>query len=381
MKNKIRLAAAAGAVMMLLGGCADKAASLCDSGVESFRASNYTDAVAYFTEAAQQDPENAEYLIYLGLAQAELGYYEEAKENFEKVLSADPDNRAALRGIGIIYYQQNDITLAADRFLKVINLSGGSVDGVCLDAMKYYGNCLLLQKNYEEAVEMFSAVLENGNKEKMADIYYLRGCAYIALENENDAVLDFESSLALEPDDYEIYCNMYLAFMEAGYVDRAESYLKRIINMEGTDDLLIGKIYYFLSKYDEAETYLVKAYDEKMEDAAYLLAMTYEAQGNYTEAEAFYQSYMSAHPNDANIYNQYAAYLIGRGKYENALVYIETGLELESDDAQEPLLFNQAVCYEFMGDYEQAKVLFEAYLEQFPNDKAAIKEYQFLESR
>lgn len=83
--------------------------------------------------------------------------------------------------------------------------------------------------------------------------------------------------------------------------------------------------------------------------------MTYEAMENYADADKLYQEYLGKHPNDAFIYNQYGAYLINRGKYANALVYIETGIELGDSDAMQGLMYNQAVCYEYKHDYDKAR--------------------------
>ena len=102
---------------------------------------------------------------------------------------------------------------------------------------------------------------------------------------------------------------------------------------------------------------------------------------NYADADKLYQEYLGKHPNDAFIYNQYGAYLINRGKYANALVYIETGIELGDSDAMQGLMYNQAVCYEYKHDYDKARDAFEEYLKSYPNDKAARKEYDFLMTR
>ena len=109
--------------------------------------------------------------------------------------------------------------------------------------------------------------------------------------------------------------------------------------------------------------------------------MNYEKQGKYTEADNFYVSYMNKNPDDPNIYNQYGAFLINMKNYETALSYIEKGLKKADKDSERALLYNEAICYEYMGNYDKALELFESYVGKYPEDKAAKKEYNFLKTR
>ena len=45
------------------------------------------------------------------------------------------------------------------------------------------------------------------------------------------------------------------------------------------------------------------------------------------------------------------------------------------------LKFNQIVAYEYLGDFDQASVLMKNYLQIYPDDQDAIREYEFLKSR
>ena len=124
-----------------------------------------------------------------------------------------------------------------------------------------------------------------------------------------------------------------------------------------------------------------EAYDDGESEASYYLAMNYEKHEKYTEADNFYISYMNKHPEDPNIYNQYGAFLINMKNYETALSYIEKGLEKADKDCERALLYNEAICYEYMGDYDKAYELFESYVAKYPEDKSAKKEYEFLKTR
>ena len=314
-------------------------------------------------------------------AQGELelsqGQYEEAQAFFTQVLETE-ESATAYRGLGIAYYRQAQYELAEEAFLKVDELSG-SYTAERVDALQYLATCYVKDGRYEDAVECYSRVVDRiEDKTARGNVYYMRGTCYVYLQDENNAALDYEKAISLCGEDYEMCCNMYLNFMKAGYSDRAESYLKRIIQSKDADPYLVGRVYYLLENYDQAKTSLQTAYDQGNNEAAYYLAMVYEELGDLDNAEALYQRYLSQHPNDPGIYNQYGVYLLHNEEYDKALVYLETGLELAEEGENRELLFNQAVCYEYLQDYDTAKALFEAYLTDYPTDSAAKHEYNFL---
>ena len=346
-KSFIINAAAFGMVAMMFCGCGKSSIEYCNSGMELIESNDYKGAI----------------------------------EEFEAQIEKNSDNRDAYRGLGIAYYHLGDMEEAAECFKTAIDKSGKKYDDIHLDSLKYYADCLVSIGKYEDAVNVYTTLIDKCHKDERAAFYYFRGLAYIALKDENNATLDFEESLKLDDTKYQTFCNMYQAFYDAGYIDRGESYLKRVLNSKDADNLLIGKTYYMLGDYKSAAPYLKEAIDDGKKEAGYYLAMTYEAQEEYVAAEELYQSYLSKNSSDASAYNQYGAFLINRGKYDTALVYIETGIELGDKDVIKNLLFNQAVCYEYLGDFDEALKLFNEYLDKYPDDRAAKKEVVFLSSR
>lgn len=364
----------------VLSGCGNNAKDYCSDGIECYNTGKFLEAESYFEKAVELKPDNEVYNVYLGLVQIDLLEYNEASAVFEKIIESNDDNREAHRGLGLVYYNMEAYEKAVTEFMKADELSDGSYDKLHIDILKYLGNCYNNLQKYDEAIDIYTEIIDKDAKNN-ADIYYLRGCIYIKQDNESGAASDFETLVDIQGEDYQLLSNMYTSFKEAGYDDRAESYLMRIINSDDATNMVIGKTYYFLGQYAKAEEYLLDAYEEGDEYAPFYLAMNYEAMENYVNADNLYKEYMGKHPNRAEIYNQYGAYLLNRGQYANALVYIENGLELEDSATEQALLYNQAVCYEYLNDYTKALELFNEYIKNYPLDKAAQREIQFLESR
>ncbi len=84
---------------------------------------------------------------------------------------------------------------------------------------------------------------------------------------------------------------------------------------------------------------------------------------------------------DAAVANLRGKELMDSGDYEGALAEFDRGLELGDEKMSRILRFNRACCYEYMGDYERALEEFTEYLQEFPDDEEAFKEYNFLKTR
>lgn len=83
----------------------------------------------------------------------------------------------------------------------------------------------------------------------------------------------------------------------------------------------------------------------------------------------------------AVICNQQVLELMEQEAYEEALKTAENSLALVSGAAAQELKFNQAVCYEYLGQWEKALTLFESYVAEYGSDEKAEHEIAFLKTR
>lgn len=69
------------------------------------------------------------------------------------------------------------------------------------------------------------------------------------------------------------------------------------------------------------------------------------------------------------------------GDYEKALAAITGGEDLKDAAMAQTLAFNKIVITEYQGDYAKASQLMTDYLKTYPDDAAAQREIQFLQTR
>ncbi len=377
--KKMTLAGAMIVCSIALCACGKNAKKLNNTGIEYYNAEQYDKAVKAFEEAVDKDKDGkAEYNVNLGKAYAELGNYEEAEKAFMAAYTDDKSSKEAQWGIGVCSYFLRDYATSMEYFGKVVeNIS--DYDEIDLDSLQYYASLQTYYGDSAGAIDSYTVLIrKNYNVEQQ---YFLRGGIYAEQGMENEAVLDYEEALKEYSDDYEMYYNIYYSLHKAGFENRAISYLRRALDVDGADNFLKGKTYYIIGDYENAMKFLSKAIDDGMQEAEFYLAMTYEKLGKSEEAVSMYEAYLKSYPSDAGAYNQYGVYCMNKGDYNSALGYFAAGLALGDTDAKKELMFNQACCYEYMYQFKSAYEKFGEYLELYPNDEAARHEYEFLSTR
>ena len=121
------------------------------------------------------------------------------------------------------------------------------------------------------------------------------------------------------------------------------------------------------------------------------LGIVYYETGDYANAlEAFRRALDNGAEQTAELYNLMGVSAMQTGDYEAGLEYIQSGLAMtdaasgdESADADlvREMEFNEIICCEQLADWENAKEKADEYIKKYPDDEAAQKEAEFLQTR
>lgn len=106
--------------------------------------------------------------------------------------------------------------------------------------------------------------------------------------------------------------------------------------------------------------------------------------GDYKASkEAFEQAVKNGTKETASLYHLLGTCCLKLELYEEALNYYEKGVALEdaSGEVLREMQFNIIGLYEKTGDWESAKIKVQEYINQYPEDDAALKEAEFLKTR
>jgi len=312
----------------------------------------------------------------------EVPDYVGADEQFRLAIKENSDLTMAYRGIGIGCMNRGEYEDAVEAFKSALSESGSTPSKVDFDINYYLGVCYHKLGRYEEAKERYDAII--ALKPREVDAYIQRGAEYLYMKDVDSACTDFEKALSLKKKDYSLYIDIYNLLAETGYQPYGADYLNEALKEYDRylSDYDKGYINYCLGNYSTAKNYLelARTGGNKSEEVLLLLGKCYDELDDTAFAINIYAKYVETSPS-AGVYNQLASALISEGRYEEALEAIVSGLELDTNECRQELLYNRIVAYEYLGEYEKAKELCKQYLVDYPSDEDMAREYEFLKTR
>ena len=292
------------------------------------------------------------------------------------------EDQTAYRQVGINKMESGDYEAAVNAFDSALAQCVGKIGENELDICYYKAAAQYAGGDPDGAKATYNAIIDYDRK--AADAYYLRGCIYIKEGDTDAAVADYEKAIEYNSDDYELYISIYNNLASVGMTEQGQEYLNKAFSIKGNSEKDLtarGQIYYLLGQYDNALQELSAAVEKGSTEAYLYLAQTYDAQGDTENAQTNYEKYVDSGVADSVAMNALAKLAIGKGDYTAALSYLEQGLGMDNVTNRRELLQNQIIAYEYSGDFRSAWKVVQDYVENYPNDESAKREYIFLKNR
>ncbi len=314
----------------------------------------------------------------------EAGEYQEAQTAFETAVSEGEQQMLAYRGLGLADMGLADYEGAAAAFQKALAETDDRMRGNTEDLRLYLATAQYRMRDYEDVILTCGDLLEEtegGN----ADAYFLRGASYLIQGDTESAKKDFDAAVALTPEDYDLYLNIYECYEQMNLSGIGADYLQSALEIKGESteyEYNQGRVYYYLGNYEQAQQELSGPVKEEYEPAMYLIGKVYLALDDYDHAIAIYRQIEESFGQSPECSNGLALCAMQDGDYDAALEYIEQGLQMDGDaNARQELYFNEIIVYEKKLDFETAREKAQAYAKAYPSDEAGQKEWEFLSSR
>ena len=306
--------------------------------------------------------------------------YEAALTYFATGTEVGENPQLIARGQGIAYLGLAKYEEAIAQFITALSYSDEFIDDFDFDTNYYLATAYFKSGQIQQAIKVYSAILDLRDD---ADAYFLRGLSYLEEHNLAEAKEDFDKVLAQNSTDYDMRIEIAKALLEKGYDGEGKAYLQAALgsNEKKISDYDKGRLNYYMGEYEAARNYLETSKGNKDADTVLLLGQTYEKLGDYNYAASIYSNYLTQHPDNVIIFNRLGMCKLQAGDAQSALEYFEQALALEDASITQTLRFNQIVAYEYLGDFDQAIVLMRNYLQIYPDDQEALREYEFLKSR
>ncbi len=231
------------------------------------------------------------------------------------------ENKHTYRDAGIEALNTGDYEGAVTAFDQAIEKSKGLVGAFDIDVLKYRAEAEYLLKDYQAAADTYSALIQ---VDKELPEYYNLRCQARALTGDyTGAMEDYKRSAELD-----------------------------------TDKNAPGRLQALLAA-----------------------GSAMEAQGAKDEAMALYEAANSEGIQNAELFNRMGLCKFEEKDYDAAISYYSQGLTMEDASSVPELMYNQAVAYEYKGEFTKARELMEQYLSAAGNDEEAERELEFLKTR
>ena len=253
-------------------------------------------AAEYFTRLLEDKKRVTESQYYLAQSYELQNELDRAITEYKKVTNNQYSFEADLR-IALILAKQGQIKDARQRLQ---NMSPDSLE----KELRVYlteGEILNSAKQYEEALALFTEALQQLTDNNR--LLYARALTAEKLGKIDDAVKDLESIVKREPENAQALNALgYTLIDKTRHIEKGLEYIKKAYKLEPDDAAIhdsLGWAYYRLGQYDEALTYLRRAF-EKLKDAeiaAHLGEVLWVA-GEREEAKEIWNSALQQAPND-----------------------------------------------------------------------------------
>jgi len=177
------------------------------------------DAIDAASHGLERIPDSAVLLLSLGMGQAYLGRYDDAKSALRRCLALDPANGLAHYVLALSYLISGETWGVTEKeFQAALQIRPNDP----LIASNYARE-LLKRQQYAEARKMADIAAQSPEFEGAADA--IRGHIFLAEDKFEDATRSIQSAIQKDPDQYSETYRLGLAYMRTGDRAKAREYL------------------------------------------------------------------------------------------------------------------------------------------------------------
>ncbi len=226
----------------------------------------YDKAIKELEKAVKIDPDDAKLNFYLGVLYEKKKEYEKAIKQLEKVIKLDNKHLHAYIRLSYIYNYQEQNKDSINILKKALSIIPQEPDLYFLLGMNY-----TKEKKYNEAIKAYKKGLSFDNSDQLLN--FNLAVTYDKNNDKESAIIQLKKCLELDKEDPEV--NNYLAYLysELGTnLEDAKIYVQISLNTDNENYAYLdtaGWIYYKMSDFEKAKSYLIKAEESMVKEKKY----------------------------------------------------------------------------------------------------------------
>ena len=314
-------------------------------------------------KAANKNPEHEAVVFFeAGKNLKHLKRYDEAEENFKKVLQSQGERLDVLEALYDLYYLKHDYTAAIPLVQKLIKIDE--------DYKEDLANLFSRTRQYDKALELLDELDENWGESTYRN--GLRRRIYHVTGNSHGAIENLETKIDKNPKKEQDYLNLIYLYSEQGDTEKAFETAKELLRNQPKSELAHLALYkFYLEEGNTIEAMksmnIVFGSSEIDTDNKYKVLKDFlEFLTVNPDHEADLNEIISKLTNEGGgqVYEQLGDYYLTKGERDTALRFYERGTRLDEDNFS--LLKNTLLLQIDVSKFEEAASLSENALTTFP---------------
>ncbi len=332
-------------------------------------------------EVIQENENESDAVRHYAMVLTALGEYDQALDQWNRLLSNDPNHHEALLRRALLRLQRGEKDLAVRGLREYVALNSAD-----LSAWLTLLELLSDQQQIEAVIAVAGEAIESGHE--CSAIYQLRGREYLGAHRLDASITDLRHARSLDDRDPENHLLLARAYLEKGRVKHSLISVNRCLQLMPRDRsalALKASIHHILGEHDteleivdellreapsdwrlvrlRAEALMAT---ERVEEACATVDAFLEGSGNHrralllaaqlreecgriAHAREAYDALMSHQPISSRTYLRYAQHLVGTGELAAAAQTL--ALATASDPSDTSVLALRAVVLQKLGDH------------------------------
>jgi len=205
-------------------------------GAESFLAGEYAQALEFYKEAEEINPELSHINNCIGVALGMLGRHQDAIPYFEKAVQLDSADVRGYLNLGNIYIELGRPQEAMTYAEKCIEINPGEYSAYFILGSAYY-----LLNDLDKSMSYYQKALQINPRD--AETYFAVGGVYYSQDNYKQAIPFLLKSNDLRPNNVEVLMTIGLSYFHLDMHEDAQKILlhtKKIAEAQGNKDYVLA---------------------------------------------------------------------------------------------------------------------------------------------
>ena len=325
---------------------------------------DFTAAIDQYNQILSYDPENDQVLLRLGVLQEQTGKSQKARRTLKKLVSINPESYFGYLALARMSDSPGE---AKPHYIKALSLNWSQE--LAYEVAQFH----IEHESYDEAITILRELLDQARSEEQARLLIVQ--ALLGADKEDEAIVELSLIPRYRSSPVQLSLALGKLYVRLDKYDQAIAHLNAVLKVEEDSSAryLLGVLYSEQNRLSESLEVLegIAADQEEFEDAVFLRSRLLHQQEKQNEALAMLNEYMTVSSTRRPLFYVMAASLYrDRGQMELASAVLASGYANYPDN--ERLLFEYGLQLERTDQLDEAIGIMEQLLMLNPDHAEAL---------